>query len=56
MKCEHYKRDLVDTDRYYINSEEHSNCVLCLINDKGPMTQDVIANYFRSYKNENLSA
>lgn len=46
MSCQHFERVLVKEDRYYISSLEHNNCVLCLINEKGPMTQAEIARLF----------
>jgi DNA-directed RNA polymerase sigma subunit (sigma70/sigma32) len=46
MSCRHYESILNENNRYYINSKEHNNCVLCLINDKGAMTQETVAFYF----------
>ena len=43
--CKHYALLLVEEDRHYINSLEHNNCVLCLSEDRGPMTQSEIAEY-----------
>jgi DNA-directed RNA polymerase sigma subunit (sigma70/sigma32) len=45
MACKHFKLLLTEKDRYYINSEEDNNCVFCLINRKGTMTQDSIGKY-----------
>jgi len=36
---------LKEEDRHFINSEEHNNCVICLSEAKGPMTQAEIASY-----------
>lgn len=47
MSCEHFNFKLNKLDRYYIDSKEHNNCVLCLINEKGKMTLDEIAKYFK---------
>lgn len=46
MSCRHYLLQLKEEDRHFINSEEHNNCVLCLVHDKGPMTQEEVAFYF----------
>lgn len=45
MACEHYGYTLTQEDRHHINSEEHNNCVLCLVNEKGAMTQEEVAQY-----------
>lgn len=50
MICQHYWRILGKEDRHYIKSEEHSNCVLCLVNVEGPMTQEQIAEHFQLSK------
>lgn len=46
MLCRHYEYELVEQDRYFINSKEHNNCVLCLVNDKGAMSLEEIGKYF----------
>lgn len=46
MKCKHFGYELKEEERYYINSKEHNNCVLCLVEDRGPMTQEEVAQYF----------
>jgi len=38
-------RKLTENDRYYIDSEEHNNCYLCLIKEKGSMTQEEVGKY-----------
>ena len=43
--CKHYAANLKKEDRHYIESEKHNNCVLCLAEDEGPMTQSKIAEY-----------
>lgn len=50
MKCEHFDHVLDEEERHYIGSPEHNNCVLCLVNDKGPMTQEDVAKYFNLSK------
>lgn len=45
MECKHYNRELVEKDRHYVNAPEYNNCVICLVNDKGPMTQEQISEY-----------
>jgi len=44
-KCNHYKELLKEDDRHYVNSLEHNNCVLCLVNEKGNMTQEENSKY-----------
>jgi len=46
MACRHYGYKLDEGDRHFIESEEHNNCVLCLVYDKGQMTQEEVASYF----------
>lgn len=46
MSCRHNVVDLSEEDRYYINSERHNNCVFCLIDERGSMTQEDISQYF----------
>lgn len=46
MACRHYGYTLAKGDRHFIDSEKHNNCVLCLVYDKGPMTQEEVASYF----------
>lgn len=46
MACRHYGYTLSEGDRHFIISEEHNNCVLCLVYDKGAMTQEEVASYF----------
>jgi transcriptional regulator len=43
--CGHYTIKLQESDRHYIDSPEDNNCVLCLSERKGPMTQSEIASY-----------
>ena len=43
--CKHYTVPLEKKDRHFINSEENNNCVLCLAEKEGPMTQAKIAEY-----------
>lgn len=44
--CSHFSETLSEDHRYFINSPEHSNCVFCLIDDKGKMTQEEVGKYF----------
>lgn len=43
MSCKHFKERLEEDDRYFIDSEEDLDCVLCLIDRKGSMTQQEVA-------------
>lgn len=43
--CEHSDKVLDSPERYYIKSQEHNNCLFCLIDDKGPMTQEEVSHY-----------
>ena len=45
MKCCHFNNILTESHRYFIDSPEDDNCVLCLINRKGPMTQEEVGEY-----------
>ena len=45
MSCIHYNKILKEEDRHFVKSESHNNCILCLINEKGPMTYDEIGKY-----------
>ena len=45
MSCGHYYKTLEEEDRHFINSPEHNNCTLCLVNDKGEMTQEEVSQY-----------
>ena len=45
MSCKHYDFVLLDKDRDFISSKEHNNCVICLVEDKGPMTQEQVGKY-----------
>ena len=48
MSCKHYNFILYEEHRHFINSFEHNNCVLCLSEEKGPMTHEEIARIFWS--------
>lgn len=43
--CKHYKFTLTEEDRHYVDSLKDNNCVLCLVNRKGPMSQEEIGKY-----------
>lgn len=43
--CRHYALTLEESDRHYINEPKYNNCVLCLSEQEGPMTQAEIARY-----------
>jgi len=45
MSCKHYDFVLIQSDRHFIDSPKHNNCVLCLVKDKGPMTQEEVSKY-----------
>lgn len=45
MSCKHYNFDLTESHRHHIESEEHNNCVLCLVDEKGPMNYEQISQY-----------
>jgi len=45
MSCEHYNHILTEDERHFILSKEHNNCVNCLSEDKGPMTQEQVGKY-----------
>lgn len=51
MSCKHCSKELVKNDRYYVNSKEHNNCCLCLVDDKGPLTQQEVARLLWNNKN-----
>lgn len=43
--CPHFHRILSEQDRHFINSLDHSNCILCLVNDRGSMSQEEIGEF-----------
>lgn len=43
--CKHYLFKLEPENRHYVNSPKDNNCVLCLAERSGPMTQAEIAEY-----------
>lgn len=43
--CKHYDYVLTEEHRHHVVSEEHDNCLLCLVEDKAPMTQEAVAQY-----------
>lgn len=45
-QCSHFSETLSEDHRYFVNSSNHSNCVFCLIDDKGKMTQEEVGRYF----------
>jgi DNA-directed RNA polymerase sigma subunit (sigma70/sigma32) len=45
MSCKHYKHILRKEDRHFVDSAQHNNCVICLVDDKGKMTQEEVGNY-----------
>jgi len=52
--CTHYDHLLNEEERYYVDSPEYNNCCFCLINAKGPMTQEQVAKYLRSNENVDM--
>ena len=45
-QCSHFNERLSEDHRYFINSPNHDNCVFCLIDDRGRMTQEEVGKYF----------
>jgi len=45
QKCCHYREPLNEDHRHYINELKYNNCVLCVSEWCGPLTQDVISKY-----------
>jgi DNA-directed RNA polymerase specialized sigma subunit len=43
--CIHYNYILDDKHRHYVYSPEYNNCVLCLVNAKGNMSQEEVGKY-----------
>jgi hypothetical protein len=44
--CKHYDFVMSQEHRHYINSSQHDNCVLCVAETEGPMTQEQVGSYF----------
>ena len=45
QSCQHFEHYLTESDRHFIYSPEYNNCLFCLVNSKGPMSQEEIAVY-----------
>lgn len=45
MTCKHFGVILTEKDRHFVNEKKYNNCVLCLVNARGPMTQEEIGEY-----------
>ena len=45
MTCRHYSKNLESEDRHFVPASDFNNCLLCLIDGKGPMTQEQVGNY-----------
>ncbi len=43
--CKHYGKALPEDHRHFIASLPHENCLLCLVEAEGPMTQEQVAGY-----------
>lgn len=43
--CKHYLVRLTSENRHFINSAKDNNCVLCLADRLGPLTQAEVAAY-----------
>ena len=43
--CKHYNFTLTENDRHFIDSLEDNNCVLCLVNRRGLMSQEDTGKY-----------
>jgi transcriptional regulator len=54
MKCFHSKNELKVSDRHYVNSPKHDNCILCLVDDRGAMSQKEISEALNISKAEVL--
>jgi len=50
MNCNHYEKILTKEDRHFIVAEKYDNCVLCLIEAFGPMTQEQVGEYLNITK------
>lgn len=42
MNCIHFKKILTEEDRYFVSCSESNNCMFCLIDERGPMTQEEV--------------
>lgn len=45
MICRHYGKVLEKGHRHYVVAPEYNNCVLCLVDKVGPMTQKQVGEY-----------
>lgn len=45
MSCKHYQDQLNPDHRHHVYCEELNNCVLCVAEERGPMTYEEIAEY-----------
>jgi transcriptional regulator len=43
MSCNH--RTKLKKDRYFIKAEKYNNCVICLVNKVGALTQEEVGDY-----------
>lgn len=50
MSCKHYDKILDKEDRHYVVAEQYNNCVLCLVEAVGPMTQEKVGEYLNISK------
>ena len=48
--CKHYATVLKKDNRHFVNEPKYDNCVLCLSEREGPMTQAQIAKYLNLSK------
>ena len=48
--CKHYLHDLEENDRHYVDAAHQNNCVLCLSEAEGPMTQAQVGKYLKICK------
>lgn len=42
MACKHFGFILKEEDRHFVNEKKYNNCTMCLIADRGPMTQEEV--------------
>lgn len=45
MSCSHHSKPLEIDDRDHVFSPQHNNCVKCVAEDLGPLTQEEIARF-----------
>ena len=43
MACKHYRYNLIEDHRHYVDNDLYNNCVLCVAEYEGPLNQESIA-------------